>query len=313
MPDTSFDKSRGSTPLNPSGIRVAGICWIPVVGGKYKVWTKKMGSGSTKVLLLHGGPGFNHDYMEAMESFLPGAGIEMYYYDQLGCGNSDRPEDESLWNLPRYLEEVEEVRKGLNLTNFILLGHSWGGMLTIEYALKNQHDGHLRGIVISNMVASIESFLVCADKWKKTLPDNLLKEVDRIEAEEDWENPEYERIMMEELYPKMICRIQPWPEPLMRSFRLVNMKIYVQMQGHSEFTVTGNMKGWNSWDRLPTITVRALVLGAMNDEMDPEDCKKMAKLMPHGEAGICPNGSHMAFWDDQEVYFDHLLKFLHSL
>ncbi|KAL9125376.1 MAG: hypothetical protein Q9217_005411 [Psora testacea] len=299
--------------LNPKGIRVAGIKWVPVVGGKYKVWTKKMGKGTLKVLLLHGGPGFNHDYLDCFESFLPEAGIEMYYYDQLGCGNSDNPDDTSLWNLERYLGEVEEVRQGLGLTDFVLLGHSWGGMLAIEYALKHQHDGHLKGIVISNMVASIDSFLACAIKWKKTLPEDLLKEVERMESEGDWENPEYDRIITGVLYPKMICRIQPWPEPLTRSFRLANMKIYIQMQGHSEFVVTGNMKGWNSWDRLHQIEVKTLVIGAQNDEMDPEDCKKMANLIPKGEVAICPEGSHMAFWDDQEKYFEYLLKFLKSL
>jgi proline iminopeptidase len=121
--------------INPSGIRVAGIRMIPVVGGKYKVWTKQLGSGPLKVLLLHGGPGFPHDYLEAMESFLPQAGIEMYYYDQLGVGNSDIPNDVSLWTLPRYLSEVEEVRRGLELDHFVLYGHSWGGILAMEYAL----------------------------------------------------------------------------------------------------------------------------------------------------------------------------------
>src|SRR6202789_368418 len=118
--------------LNPPGIRTAGIQMVPVVGGKYKVWTKRIGSGPIKVLLLHGGPGFSHDYLEAMESFLPQAGIEMYYYDQLGVGNSDIPDDPSLWNLARYTEEVEEVRRGLGLGNFVLFGHSWGGILPME-------------------------------------------------------------------------------------------------------------------------------------------------------------------------------------
>lgn len=285
---------------------------LPVVGGKYKVWTKRMGQGEVKVLLLHGGPGFNHDYMEAFESFLPEAGIEMYYYDQLGCGNSDRPDDASLWNLERYLEEVEEVRSGLGLTDFVILGHSWGGILAIEYALKYQHDRHLKAIIISNMVAGIESFLVTANKWKRTLPDDLFKKVDEIESKGDWENPEYERIMMEELYTKMICRCKPWPEPCTRSFRIANMGIYIQMQGHSEFVVTGNLKGWDSWDRLHKIEVPALCLAAKNDEMDPEDCKKMAELMPKGKVAVCPEGSHFAFWDDQEIYFKHLLSFLKS-
>src|SRR5580692_6297611 len=143
--------------LNPSGIRVAGIRMVPVVHGKYKVWTKRMGSGPVKVLLLHGGPGFPHDYLEAMESFLPQAGIEMYYYDQLGVGNSDVPDDPALWTLPRYLSEVEEVRRGLGLDHFVLYGHSWGGILAMEYALNYQQ--HLRGLVISNMTAGTQSYL----------------------------------------------------------------------------------------------------------------------------------------------------------
>lgn len=122
---------------------------IPVRGGKYKVWTKKIGSGKTKVLTLHGGPGMSHEYLEALESFLPGNGIELYYYDQLGCNNSDRPNDSRLWTLPGYLEEVEEVRRGLDLDQFVLFGHSWGGILAIEYALKYQH--RLHGLMISNM------------------------------------------------------------------------------------------------------------------------------------------------------------------
>jgi proline iminopeptidase len=130
----------GSAPvhgdaLNPSGIRLAGVKMLPVVGGKYKVWTKKLGTGSVKVLLLHGGPGVSHEYLEAMEAFLPEAGIEMYYYDQLGVNFSDKPDDPALWTLERYTQEVEEVRNGLGLQNFVLYGYSWGGILAIEYAL----------------------------------------------------------------------------------------------------------------------------------------------------------------------------------
>ena len=151
------EEPQSGDALNPGGIRVGGIRMIPVCGGKYKVWTKRLGSGPVKVLLLHGGPGFPHDYIEAMESFLPQAGIEMYYYDQLGVGNSDIPDDPALWTLPRYLSEVEEVRQGLHLDQFVLYGHSWGGILAMEYALHYQQ--HLRGLVISNMTAGIESYL----------------------------------------------------------------------------------------------------------------------------------------------------------
>jgi proline iminopeptidase len=303
------ESSSMSDALNPGGIRVAGIRMIPVVDGKYKVWTKRIGSGPVKVLLLHGGPGFPHDYLEAMESFLPQAGIEMYYYDQLGVGNSDVPEDPALWTLPRYLTEVEEVRRGLGLDHFILYGHSWGGILAMEYALNYQQ--HLRGLVISNMTAGTQSYLKRTAVLKtQLLTPEALAQFNALEAAKKYDDPAYTRIVMDDLYPKMICRLKPWPEPVSRAFRLVNEKIYNQMQGKSEFEVTGNLKDWERWDRLHEIKVKALTIGSTYDEMDPDDMRKMAKLMPNATCAICPNGSHLDLWDDQAVYFQHLLAFL---
>jgi proline iminopeptidase len=297
--------------LNPSGIRTAGIRMLPVANGKYKVWTKRLGGGPVKVLLLHGGPGFSHEYLEAFESFLPEAGIEMYYYDQLGCNNSDQPDDASLWTLSRYLDEVEEVRRGLGLDNLILFGHSWGGMLAIEYALK--YPQHLRGLVVSNMTAGMQSYLKRTASIKQQLRPDVLARLNKLESEKAFDSPDYEQIMMQELYPKMLCRLDPWPEPVTRAFRHANLKIYEAMQGKSEFLVTGNLKSWERWDRLHEIKVRALTIGAQYDEMDPADLKKMAGLMPNAVFALCPNGSHLCMWDDQEVYFRHLLGFLSSI
>jgi proline iminopeptidase len=138
------------------------------VGGGHWVWTKKMGSGSTKVLLLHGGPGADHRYFEGFEDFLPLNGIEFYYYDQLDSTNSEKTNDPNLWTIERYTDEVEAVRQGLGLDQFHLLGHSWGGLLAIEYALKYQQ--HLKGLVISNMAASSESFVNHASKIRAQFP-----------------------------------------------------------------------------------------------------------------------------------------------
>lgn len=310
--DNSAPPSVPPNDLNPTGIRVAGIRMIPVAGGKYKVWTKRIGSGALKVLVLHGGPGVPHDYLEAMESFLPQSGIEMYYYDQLGVGNSDIPDDPELWTLSRYLTEVEEVRKGLALDQFVLFGHSWGGILAIEYALN--YPQHLRGMILSNITAGVDSILTRTAALKlKLLSPESLKRLDALESGKDYNNPEYSRIVMEELYPQMLCRIRPWPEPLTRSFRLMNEKIYNQMQGQSEFEVTGNLKGWERWDRLHEIKVKTLAIGSAHDEIDPNDVRKMASLMPNAKSVICPNGSHLDMWDDQAVYFGHLLGFLKTV
>ncbi|EGY00434.1 proline-specific peptidase [Nitrospirillum viridazoti Y2] len=298
-------------PLNPPGIRTAGIRMIPVVGGKYKVWTKKVGSGATKVLLLHGGPGIGHEYLEAMEAFLPEAGIEMYYYDQLGVNNSDQPDDPALWTLTRYVDEVEEVRRGLGLDQFVLFGHSWGGMLGIEYALKYQQ--HLKGLVISNMTAGIQSYLKRTNSLRALLKPDSRKRLAELEAKKDYDSPDYDRIMMEELYPQIICRLDPWPEPVTRALRHANFAIYNQMQGKSEMEVTGNLKDWERWDALSRITVKTLTIGAAHDEMDPEDIKRMATLMPNARSVICPKGSHMCFWDDQDFYFKNLIPFLKSV
>src|SRR6185369_9484112 len=142
----------GRNPFPPSEsqgkmVKTGGVEMI-TVDGKYQVWTKKFGSGKIKMLLLHGGPGCTHEYFECFEDFLPKEGIEFYYYDQLGSGNSDIPTDSTLWTIDRFREEVEQVRKGLGLDHFYLYGHSWGGMLAMEYAFKYQE--HLKGLVISD-------------------------------------------------------------------------------------------------------------------------------------------------------------------
>lgn len=298
--------------INPQGIEVAGIEMIPVVSGKYKVWTKKIGTGRVKVLILHGGPGMSHEYLEAMESFLPAAGVEMYYYDQLGCGNSDQPDDTSLWTMERYVEEVEEVRKGLGLEQFVLFGHSWGGMLAIDYALKYQQ--HLRGLVISNMTAGVTSALARTAKLKVQLlsPEKLAR-LTALEKQEAYDSPEYQSMMMDDLYPQMLCRTKPWPEPVSRAGRHANNLIYNQMQGKSEFLMTGNLKDWERWDSLPNISVKTLTIGSRFDEMDPEDMRKMAQLVKRGTFAYCPSGSHLCMWDDQKVYFKQLLAWLRTV
>lgn len=300
--------------LNPPGIRTAGIRMLPVMGGKYKVWTKRVGPAGNdglKVLLLHGGPGFGHEYFECFEDFLPQAGITFYYYDQLGSAYSDQPDDPALWTLPRFVEEVEDVRQGLGLEQFVLLGHSWGGMLAIDYALKHQQ--HLRGVVISNMTAGIQSYLANIPALKALLSPQNRARLEELEAAQDYDNPDYMRIMMEDAYPQVICRLQPWPDSIMRSLMHANQKIYNQMQGKSEFQVTGNLKDWERWDQLHKITVPTLTIGARHDTVPFADLQRMAKLFPNGRNLTCPNGSHMAMWDDQAVYFDGLLRFLKPL
>ncbi len=290
-------------------VKAGGSRMIPIPGG-FNVYTKKLGAGLVKVLLLHGGPGFSHDYLECFEDFLPQAGIEMYYYDQLGCGNSDRPTDTKLWTIERYVDEVEAVRKGLGLENFVLLGHSWGGMLTYEYALKYGHN--LRGAVISNMTAGVAEYDEHAKTFRAELSADDLATLDKYEAAEKYDAPEYQAIVMK-LYHKHVCRLDDWPEPVNRAFGKMNAQIYNYMQGPNEFVITGTFKNWERWDDLHKISTRTLVIGAQYDEMDPEQMRRVASLIPGAKLHICPNGSHLDMYDDQQSYFGALIPFLKSL
>jgi proline iminopeptidase len=182
--------------------------------GKFHVWTKRFGNNPRiKVLLLHGGPGATHEYFECYENFLPKEGIEFIYYDQLDSYYSDQPNDSSLWTTEHFVEEVEQVRQALGLTkdNFYLLGHSWGGVLAIEYALKYQQN--LKGLIISNMMASIPAY----EKYNGVLRQQMRKSlVDSLTAYEDkglYKDSVYQALVFNEYYKQHLCRLAEWPEP----------------------------------------------------------------------------------------------------
>ena len=287
-------------------VKTGGARMIPI-GGGHNVWTKRIGRSPIKVLLLHGGPGFNHEYLECFEDFLPAAGVEMYYYDQLGCGNSDHPNDDRLWTIARYTDEVEAVRKGLGLENFILYGHSWGGMLAIEYALK--YGKHLNRVVISDMTASIPAYVDHANAIRHALSPADQATLAKYEKLGKTDDPAYQSVM-NKVYAEHVLRLKDWPEPVARSFTHANQHIYNVMQGPNEFVITGNLKNWDRWKDLSQIKTPTLVMGAQNDEMDPDQIRREGRLIPGAKTWISAKGSHLCMYDDQDAYFAALLPFL---
>jgi proline iminopeptidase len=296
--------------------RSGGVRRIPVETprGTFHVWTKRFGNTPhTKVLLLHGGPACTHEYFESFESFLPQEGIEFIYYDQLGSAYSEQPSDTALWDLPRFVEEVEQVRKALGLDsgNFYLLGHSWGGILAMQYALKYQ--ANLKGLIISNMMASCPKYGAYAQEvLAKQMPPEVLREVQAIEAKGDFSNPRYMELLQPHFYEKHILRrpTAEWPDAVNRTFAHLNQPIYVAMQGPSEFGISGKLAHWDVSAELPRIAVPTLVIGAAHDTMDPAYMRWMSTQFPKGQFLLCPEGSHMCMWDDQAHYFPGLLSFL---
>jgi len=299
-----------------SGVQTGGVHMIPITTpkGTFNVWTKRVGNNPRiKVLLLHGGPGVTHEYYEVMDSFFPGQGIEYIYYDQLGSFYSDQPTDPELWDLPRFVDEVEQVRValGLNKDNFYLLGNSWGGLLGMEYALKYQQN--LKGLIISNMVSSIPAY----NKYAKEvlMPEMdpaALAEIQRLEAAGDTQNPRYMELLIPHHYMKHLLRMpaEQWPDPVLRTFKHLNPAIYVPMQGPSELGASGKLENWDRSADLSKITVPTLVVGARYDTMDPKHMEWMATQIPNARYHYCANGSHLALYDDQQCWFAGVTKFI---
>ncbi len=316
---------RGAIPasyLDYSGrddVLSGGVRMIPIdtPQGTFRVWTKRTGNNpTTRVLLLHGGPGMTHEYLEAFDSYFPGAGIEYYFYDQLGSFNSDQPDAPELWEVPRFVEEVEQVRRalGLDQQNFYVYGHSWGGLLAIEYALRYQQ--HLKGLIISDMMASIPAYNEYAEKvLMPEMDPAALAEIKSLEAAGEYENPRYMELLMTHHYVKHVLRLPPeeWPDGVNRTLKHVNPAIYIPMQGPSELGVSGKLAEWDRMADLKQIAVPTLVIGARYDTMDPAYLEQMARAVRKGRFLFCPSGSHLCLYDDQKTYFEGLIQFIRDV
>jgi proline iminopeptidase len=313
MPVPYFDNA-GRDDVLSGGVKVVPI---QTPKGEFHVWTKRIGNNpSTKMLLLHGGPGVTHEGFEACDSYFPAAGIEYYYYDQLGSAYSDQPDDPDLWELPRFVDEVEQVRRALGLDhdNFYLYGQSWGGILAIEYALAYQE--HLKALVISNMMSSIPAYNAYAEQvLMPAMDQDVLAEIKQLEAAEATDNPRYMELLLPHHYVQHLLRMpfEAWPDPVKRTLAHINPAVYVPMQGPSELGASGKLANWDRTADLPKISVPTLVIGARYDTMDPAFMEMMAGKFPRGTYLYCPRGSHLALYDDQTTYFAGIIDFVRNV
>ena len=310
--DNSYLDYSNSDDQSTGGIRM-----IPIETpkGTFNVYTKRVGNNpKMRVLLLHGGPGGTHEEFGNFDGYLPKEGIEYIYYDQLDSYYSDKPNDSTLWTTEHFVEEVEQVRKALDLdkNNFYLLGQSWGGILAMEYALKYQD--HLKGLIVSNMVASVPQYNKYAQEvLGPQLPEDVLKEIQEIEASKDYSNPRYEELLMEHFYTEHILRkpVEEWPKSIHLMFEHLNPKIYTYMQGPSEFGITeeASLRDWDVSSRLKELELPTLMIGGKYDTMDPEYMKWMADQVQNGRS-VTTNGSHLSQFDDPDTYFPAVIKFI---
>jgi proline-specific peptidase len=282
---------------------------VPVPGGE--VWFKIVGSGDAiPLLILRGGPGAGHDYLEPLEALQSDRPV--VFYDQLGCGRSDKPDDVSLWRIERFVEEVAAVRRALGLDRVHLLGQSWGGWLALEYMMGKPSG--VVSLILASTSASVPQYAHEIARLKATLPEEAQKTIQRYEALGDFHNPEFEAAMME-FYNRHLCRLDPWPDPLLRSLNNlmgdpVAYASYLTIQGPTEFTITGNLMDWDRVGRLGEIRVPALLTFGSYDEFTPACAESLHRGIRNSEIQFFERSAHVAHLEEPEEYLRVVRDFL---
>jgi proline-specific peptidase len=278
---------------------------LDVPGGR--IWYRIVGDGGIPLLCLHGGPGMSHDYIATLGDLADRRAV--IFYDQLGCGRSERPDDTSLWTLERSVAEVAAVRAALGLDEFHLFGNSWGGWLALQYVLDQQPP--LVSLTISSSPPSVERAVREMNELRRQLPADVQRVLDDHEARQFFDCPEYTAAIMV-FYKRHLCRLEQWPQGVEQAMGPgFGSGPYLTMWGPSEFgPVIGNLNGWDVTARLGSIEVPTLLTVGRHDEMWPSHMQDMQGLMPDAELVVFEESSHMAFVEEREAYIATMNAFL---
>ena len=273
----------------------------------YNIVSYSYGKGEHVLFLLNGGPGLPCDYLRDPHIHLVEEGYRIVAFDQLGCGNSDRPEDVSLWNITRYVEEVETVRKELGIVNFHLLGQSWGGWLSIEYALT--YPDEIRSLILANTCGDLQHLTTELNRMREALGSETVAMMLHHEAMGTIDHPEYQAAITILNY-RHVCRLKEWPSSLLASVDDWNMGPYGTMQGPNEFLYIGNLKDWNRISDMDSLEMPTLIITGTHDEIGPACASRMNNVLPNSEVAVFHNSSHVPFYEEPDLYFKELQIFL---
>lgn len=281
--------------------------YIKVNGGK--IWYQKYReNNNTPVILLHGGPGSSHYSMQGLKALA--AERPVVFYDQLGCGNSDRPSDHSLWNLDRFVEELGQIREALSLDEVHILGHSWGTTLAAAYGLTKP--GGVKSIIFSSPCLSAPLWAKDQDQNRKQLPIEIQETLKNCEDNGITDSEEYKEATTE-FNKRFVCRIDPKPEILVEASKLANRELYNVMWGPSEFHVTGNLKDFDCTSRLNELNIPTLYTCGRYDEATPQSTKYFCSLTPNSKIHVFENSAHLPYLEETEEYLQVVSEFLRNV
>ena len=247
-----------------------------------------------------------HDYMLPLAK-LAGNSLKVVFYDQIGCGRSERPEDPSLFTIRHGVEEVEGVRRALNLDSFHLLGSSYGGQLALEYALK--HQSRLEKLVVTGGYASVSEAVREMNRLKKQLPREIQRSLAKYERLWAYQHPEYLKALRF-YYRKFFCRMRKWPKEVVRTLDLISVPVHWLMNGPDELTLTGNLRKWDITTKLPKIHVPTLITTGRYDLVSPNTAKTLNRGIPNSRLVVFEKSSHLPMWEERELYLKTVKEFI---
>jgi proline iminopeptidase len=281
--------------------------YIEVTGGR--VWYKMFGGNleNTPVIVLHGGPGSSSFSIQQIKDLAEERPV--IFYDQLGCGKSDRPTDTSLWKLERFVEELGQVKEALSLDEVHILGHSWGTTLAAAYYLHNQEG--VKSIIFSSPCLSAPRWAEDQERNRKKLPQAIQDTLKRCEENGTTDSQEYKDATLE-FNKQFVCRIETPPEKLKQGGQYKNPEIYNIMWGPSEFHVTGNLKDFDCTSRLGEVKVPTLYTCGRYDEATPESTEYFSSLTPGSKFHVFENSAHLPYYEEPKKYIKTISNFLNE-
>ena len=280
---------------------------VAVQGGE--IWYKVVGSGpGAPLLVVHGGPGFSHDYLLPIGAL--GRDRPVIFYDQLDCGNSDHPGDPGNWRVLRFVTEIETLRRALGLSKFHLLGHSWGGALAAEYAAGSRN--RVLGCILASPLISTTRWMEDNLRWRKLLPEDVQATLERNEKAGTVRSDEYQQAV-QVFYERHLCRADPWPKPLTTSLEKGNFDLYVTMWGETEFFATGTLLNYDGTQNLARITSPTLFTCGEFDEAPPVTMYRYSQLVTNSEVRVFTDASHTAHLEQTAAFNQAIAVFLNGI
>ena len=281
---------------------------IPLKYRERQIMTYSIGKGSEVLLMLSGGPGCPCNFLRDTHLEYAKKDFRVVTWDPLGCGESDHVDDDSLWEIERFVEEVEFVRDKLNLGKIHLLGTSWGGLLGLEYLFRYQNN--VKDFIIISSTFNVPLVQRGFERYKLALGHETMKMMALREADGTTDHPEYQGAFNILAY-RHICRLDEWPECLNKSLEISKPMLH-KVFGKYLFNCTGIVRNYDRTNDLHKIKIPCLIIHGEHDYIITECATSMRDYLPNAELNILKNCSHTPFLEDPIKYHNILLKFLNS-